>query len=107
MQHVPPHWVPLWTKTPNPFAAGRKRAKLDPEPKPKPKAKPKTKAQWACCFICDTKIDPKSPSIADHGICCDGSLGTFHLKCADLRFLPKYNLFPCPLGCNPRDRHDQ
>ena len=114
------------SRTPDPFVPGRKRAKPNPNPNPNPKPKPKpkmtkpkpppkaspvakpkpkVKPEWACCYVCNEKIDPKSHRIVDRGITCDGCYGSFHLKCAKLRVAPRFNSFPCPLGCNPRD-HD-
>ena len=93
--------------TPDPFVPARKKPKTEakpkpkpapapapkpkpqaapnPKPKPKPASKPKASREddWHCCFICDTKINPKHESIVERSIQCDGCMGTFHLRCAN------------------------
>ena len=83
------------SRTPDPFLPAVKKQK------PEPKATKPT-----CCFICDKVINPKTACREEQGIQCDGCFGSFHLKCAKLKFMPRYRgSFPCPLGCNPGDRH--
>ena len=80
----------------NPFVSGKKGAKKGvkhDEPTP----------DLPCCFICDQVIPLKTCSSALKYLKCDGCFGTFHRGCAGLAHEPRYNSFPCPLGCNPKE----